>query len=638
MNKALVSVVVMVAVVVGSAVVYLAVPSLGSDQARVDAEVQEHVERARRLMADVGENEERLAVVLEGLHAAGVPDLSEADLTELVEGDRELLVDAEDRLRQIRMRRRAENQRLQQRIEGAGGEPAMPMPDSFGRNVPQMVAAIRDGLAAQQELLNANRALLDQAHRAAQEAVSVSSGEVTGQNHPLAQNMLGVVLYAQGTALHRQAQPQRRAASGPRSRLQTTAAELVEQAGEGTLAEHAGLDDRIAQAEQEHSRRSAALAEQQAEIAALAGRIADREARLTEQKSIADRARIQLDALVAEGMDLTDPDGLQKFADAYGAQSLIYRQALREAQILEFGTLDNATIDASGDYVTGQYLPETSGGSVEAQPGVFHLQGELADLQARAAKSEELLASIQNDIEAGRAAQQRLVERVATAARREQDLETQAGEALTELTEAIDEAMQTEDNAIAKLTAAERAFKAAARGVQSRQSDVGETVENFGSEARQRSALVTFAEDRRLPASANARAADAKLRLAMVYYDRYRDLHADRTLLGDLADTLGLEVDLEDLDAQLEVAQADGLAAAQEASDILFRESRTLDQHFAITAQIAAAYCLEAGFDAPGRLAAGIENYRLAVEGREDSPFVRTYVERLEQLERLQSP
>ena len=68
--------------------------------------------------------------------------------------------------------------------------------------------------------------------------------------------------------------------------------------------------------------------------------------------------------------------------------------------------------------------------------------------------------------------------------------------------------------------------------------------------------------------------------------------------------------------------------------DILFRESRTLDQHYAITAEIAAAYCLEAAFGVPGRLAAGIENYQLAVEGRQDSPLVRKYVERLEQLER----
>ncbi|MCH7814849.1 MAG: hypothetical protein IID40_12610, partial [Planctomycetes bacterium] len=478
MNKALVSVVVMAAVVVGSGVVYWAVPALSSDQDRVDAELQEHVERARRLMADVGENEERLAVVLEGLRAAGVPDLGETELTELVEADRDLLVDAEDRLKQINNRRRAENQRLQQRIADAGGEPAMPLPDGFGRNVPQMVAAIRAGLAARQELLDAHRALLDQAHEAIQQALAFSSGEVTGQNHPLAQNMLGVVLYAQGTAIHRQAQPQRRAAAGPRSRLQAIAAELVEQAGEGQLPKHAGVDERIAQAEQEHSRRSAALADQKAEMAALAGRIADLEAQLAEQKSMADRARIQLDALVAEGMDLADPDGLQKFADAYGAQSLIYRQALREAQILEFGTLNNATIDASGDYLTGRYVPETSDGSIEAQPGVFHLQGELADLQAQATKREELLSSIQSEVEAGRAAQQRLAERVATATRREQELKTQAGDALTELSEAIDTAVQTEDRALAKLSAAQRAFQAAARAVQSQQSDADQTIAN----------------------------------------------------------------------------------------------------------------------------------------------------------------
>ena len=124
----------------------------------------------------------------------------------------------------------------------------------------------------------------------------------------------------------------------------------------------------------------------------------------------------------------------------------------------------------------------------------------------------------------------------------------------------------------------------------------------------------------------------------MVYYDRYRDLTADSSILAGLPDALEIDADPEDLSERAEEAGTEGFAAAEAAIDILYGASRDLNQHFSVAAEIASAYYLQSLFGRPDLIAAAIENYQAAVEGREDNPAVRRYVERLDQIRKQTTP
>ena len=120
----------------------------------------------------------------------------------------------------------------------------------------------------------------------------------------------------------------------------------------------------------------------------------------------------------------------------------------------------------------------------------------------------------------------------------------------------------------------------------------------------------------------------------MVYYDRFRDLTEDDQLVDSLADLLEIDEDEEDFGELADEAREAGLAAAEEATEGLFRASRRLDQHYSLTAEIGSAYYLQALFGRRELVRTAIENFAAAVEGREDSPHVRQYLERLDQLRR----
>ncbi|MHC4236473.1 MAG: hypothetical protein ACYSUQ_15250, partial [Planctomycetota bacterium] len=100
------------------------------------------------------------------------------------------------------------------------------------------------------------------------------------------------------------------------------------------------------------------------------------------------------------------------------------------------------------------------------------------------------------------------------------------------------------------------------------------------------------------------------------------------------ADELAIEADPDDLGQQADQARQNGSEATEQAIDLLFNASRDLNQHYSVAAEIASAYYLQSLFGQPQFVSAAIENYQAAVEGREDDPAVRTYMERLGQLRR----
>lgn len=634
MNKAMLPGVVIAAGFIVAGGVYLAAPSLQSDRAIVDREVGEHVERARRLLDRVGANQERLAVVLKGLELAQVRDLDDERIDELVEEDRELLANAQDRLQDIYRRHSARRVDLADRMASAGGEPLEPPSARFGANVGQMAGAIRAGLAARDELLQQNEQLLEAALQAIQEAMAVQRGDWDGRTDPAVLRLQGMTHYVRGTAFHRQARWLRDRAHGPRRTLRAAAAELAKLAGEQQIVQRSEIDARIADAQADRQRYQAALDETQESIAGLEATISNMEPRLADQQALADEARQILDALADEGIDFADPQGFRKFSVQYTGQSQIYRQALRAAQVLEFGTLGNATIDSSGDFLTGAYLPADGASPIVPQRGLLHYRAELAELQTQASAMTETVAALDRKIEELQQAKARLVQQAADSADRAEALRVLAEQAYDALIASLDQAWEFEDRAIAGLNAAVRSFRSAAQHAQTRARDAGEAVAGLSPEAAEHSPEAAFAADD-WPSAGNAgRAADAQLRLAIIYYDRFRDLTEDDQLVESLADLLEIDEDEEDFGELADQAREAGLAAAEEATEGLFRASRRLDQHYSLTAEIGSAYYLQALFGRRELVRTAIENFAAAVEGREDSPYVRQYLERLDQLRR----
>jgi len=633
-NKALTPGVVITVVAVLCGAAYIATPALQSDQVQVDQEVQRHVEQARRLLDQVGANEERLGTVLEGLRAAGVQDPDDQALTTLVEENRDLLNDAQQRLRDIDRQRDSVNQQ----VMTAGGVPAAQMAPALPGNAAQMVDAIRDGLAARERLINENASLLEQAAKAVGEALAVQHGDASGRDNPAALNLQGVILYEQAAALHRQARPLRDAAQGPRTKLLLAAAELTQRtAGQNVVAD-SKVDARIEEATQQEKSHADALAALNEQIKTLADQVAGLETALAEQQKIADETRLVLDGLVDQGANLADADGVGKFAKEYSAKSLIYREALRRAQVLEFGTLNHATLAPGGDYLTGAYAPKDDAEPIAPERGLFHLRAELTDLRAQAEAAGTALADLRTDIDGLRAEKTRLAGEAAAAESRAAQLRTEAAEVFKARNELLVKAEGSEDAAIAKLTSAVGAFRSAGQRISALQREAGDALTGVSPEARERSAKALYSDDRWSPASADARRADAQFRLAMIHYERYRDLAADAKTLSNLAGALNLEVDTAALAERAETARTQGLEAADEAANTLFSASGGLNQHFAVTAEIAAVYYLQSLLGDETKLAAAIANYEAAVEGREDSPLVQQFAERLEQLRRSPTP
>ena len=614
---------------------FLLAPSLQTDQAQATDEVRRDVERARRLLARVGENEDRLAMVIEELRLAGIEDIDEDQVAGLVEDDRDILTGAEERLQEIMRDLGSRRRDLQEKMQAAGGEVSPTGARGFGAGASQMEMALRAGLDARDRILNENEDLLDQALAAVREALAVQHGDLSGRDDPVALQTEGMILYAQGTASHRRARRLRDRACEPRADLVAWTAQLGQATQEQEVVQASDIDARIAEARARKAETQTVLDGFQATIDSLTGQITKLESQLAEQRSIADEARKALDRMAADGMDFADQQGLQKFSAMYGAQSKEYRQALRNAQIIEFGTLDNATIDDSHDFLKGEYVPANGSESVSPQRGLCHLRADLAEAQGQATAASDTLAALGEDITAMVQAREALAGRAAAAAGRADELREAAGDLYTRMSSLVAEAAEHEDSAIDKLSKAARSFNSAATAATKAGGEARDAISSLGPDAAQRTASYMRSEDRWTPASSKARYANASLRLAMVQYERYRDLTTDSRLTADLAGK-GIQVE-EDAAALAEAAQEardQGLEAAQQAADTLLRVGRDLNQHYSITAEIASAYYLQSLFGEPGLVEYAIRNYQAVVEGREDDPNVRQYVERLEQLRR----
>ena len=238
MKNALVSVVMMA--VVGALVVVAAMltPMLQDDQAQVNNQIREPVERAQRLLALVNPAQERLATVLDAMRQEGVADPSASDLGSLIEQDpqlQEAMQAADEWLSPMLNDWSQEQRRLDEEFKAAGGTPTEVPTGRLGRNTAEMTRSLKEGLAARKPLLGEIDQLLKQADAAVREAKSVQYGTASGATHPDVLHMEGEVNYARATLATLQAAYLRHQARQERAKVSAAAAELARRAREDDI-------------------------------------------------------------------------------------------------------------------------------------------------------------------------------------------------------------------------------------------------------------------------------------------------------------------------------------------------------------------------------------------------------------------
>ena len=99
------------------------------------------------------------------------------------------------------------------------------------------------------------------------------------------------------------------------------------------------------------------------------------------------------------------------------------------------------------------------------------------------------------------------------------------------MTSRLEEAAETEDQALSALEVAAKAFKNAQNARRTAQSEASREANELSPNARNRSAQYFLSQDQSSAASEAARAADAQLHCAMIYYDRWSDAQSIAELI-----------------------------------------------------------------------------------------------------------
>lgn len=638
MNKFMLAAVVLVVVCVAAGAAYFAVPMLQSPADRLQAEVGPDIERARRLMTRVRQNEEQLEVVLESMRLAGVERLEDARIEELVEVDRELLVNAEQQLQDIGREIRQRRQALQTENRAAEKLPLPLPPAGFGTSVPQMTQALREGLQMRDTLLAENEKLLDQALQTVEKALSAQANGESSANNPMALTLKGTIQYARGVENQRRATIARYRAEEPRSRLAKLAAQFGRQRASIEVVDESGIEKNLEQARTQLRQKEGEFSDLQSQIQDLRQTVSGLESRLNSLLQTASQARQELDRLSNQDFESGSTGDFQTFARRYREQSEIYRQAVSEARVVEFGTLENARIDATGDFIDGEYVPANGSGEIEERRGLQYYRNRVADLQAQATSVQETVERLHQDIQAMEQTRNTLAERGQKAASEVQELRTSVSDAFFEMDDLIAKAEELEEEALTELDDSVTTFERAASALASAQREAAEAAAAYGPQASERSAKGLLSEDRWLPASARARAANAQLRQALIHYQQYRSLEQTADVLADLGDALPDDAPApQALRDDAAEARSAGIELAEASIDGLLDVTQNMKEHFSLTAEIAAAQYFRSLFDGDqSYVRAAIRNYETVVEGREDSPYVDEYVERLKQLRRRQ--
>lgn len=608
-----------IAIVAGLVAAAVIVPQKNqSPRLQAEGEIQVHLEKARRLLAQYDthisiESGYRAAF---GEEAFGLDSDRLDDL--LDDPDLDLTGLASDALRSyadqpvIKSMARADDEFLKLKYgEANWRQHKSPPPPSRVSGA----GMIDRGNAEYEKGLAGNARLLDRALSEVNAALAVTFGDYSARQHGAANRLAGVIHSEQGLAVSRRLRLLCGELAQRRFAMKRRQSEILEILQDRDLVAGSEIDARIADARSEQVKMSDTVTEQQATVARLQDQVEDLEQGVDAAMGRSAAAREAMETLEDMGVDLSVPGGFAEFKRTYEQQAENYRQALTEAHVLQHGTLKNAMIDATGDYLRGRYIPAQQGRDIELQHGLEHYQHDLERAQAELEKMEEAAAYLEESVENLRGLKRNLEERAQlardAAATRTTQLEADF-EGFAELEERIAEA---EDEAISLFEEAIQSFTTAVRGV-SADENLARAGQPSDPQRRPYHYSYLAGDQGWLKGQLAAQQADAELLIGGVLIGRYQDAKADVADLGknDLAQ--------DQVDAWRETIDKTKTAAVERvesAIDGLTNKAKDQigDGNWTVAAEIGAAYYLLSLLDVPLAAETAVEWYKLAVEDRE---------------------
>ncbi|MBI4581360.1 MAG: hypothetical protein HY718_16785 [Planctomycetes bacterium] len=389
-------------------------------------------------------------------------------------------------------------------------------------------------------------------------------------------------------------------------------------------------------------------------------------ARLEEAKSRARDAELKMIAAQQKGLDTADPKAVQPFVDEYRRLSQANREALREAETLERGSIRNArpANDDPDHIATSPLVPAEPGKPMQPERGLTALKTDLATAQAAVQANKTLLREIDRQIA-------ELTARREIGEDRLEQLDGQRRQLMAEVSRlsgaavvAVIRADQLEKEAIDLasgngLQAAQRAQTAASEYQRAMQAFVRS--ENPVDTPDRK--LSDMASDQFTSANAVLTQADLHYLIARTYVQQAADLRPHQQLLTDTA-SLGMAVQAdpqtlpEGLSADaapacatspdaaaktIEENETKAAEAAKQALDLYTQAAGQLKDLWVVHANIAAIHTMLAQLpplpgDTEDHLALARQTYTRAIQGREKRPDYPTYHRIAEGLKKETAP
>jgi flagellar biosynthesis chaperone FliJ len=431
-----------------------------------------------------------------------------------------------------------------------------------------------------------------------------------------------------------EAQLRRQDADRFRHTLLTLATSARESESMSTLVAGSRIDERIAVLQGDAAQLESELAEERRALAVLDERLEDLEARWEAARSRRAEALAALDALKAEGVDFSDPEGSERFRVRLEELDAAFRAADREVRSLEHGDYLNAQIDRSGDFLTGRYVEVGSTEDPAFEHGVTHFRGQRAVAAKQVEGKEQVLREVQADTAHLEGMKSDYTKAQAQAVNRINECAVAAAESYEELSRVESEAFAIEDEALALLERSGKASQQAAGYARQWISDARDRTEGLSSEVKERSAFGSRLQDTWMGGYIAAQEADVRLAKAWIYYERYTSATQNGRILSIVTDALPLqEADPESEHAKSSEAHDAGVEEITRAVTLLERAHNDTNRHWTVAAQAAGTTYLMALFGHEDYVADAIEGYRNAVKGREDEKSAEAFVARLNRLE-----
>jgi len=588
-------------------------PRLQDAQLSVDVEASRGVEKARRLLSRFNANLERIAQVLEVLREQKI-DIDLAEVEGRLESD-EFLAVYQDEL-DVATREFATVSG-----ERPHGEPS---------------SQIREGIRTRRKLIEENDRLLADALNAVNAALSVSRGSADASSHRGANRLKGWILFFQGESAARRAARARAGAVPVRGRIAALAARVEGLRPQTSFVADIAIDERIAELTAELEKQTAAVDAVRGELSAVDERIAELERELASAKASAASARAAMEQLKADGIDFADSEGFQNFAASYEASAAQYRSALSRIHAIERGTMPEAKIDDSGDYINGRYLQNGSPENLTTVSGLAHYRAERERLAAAVKTADDSVSESRGDLDRLRESRDVHRRRESEASQAVADAQAQAQTAYDQLRRINAEAFAAEEEAIRRYAEAANTFGAAERAAGEWVRDAAEKTRALSPEAEALSAFTPQADDGWIGGHITTERAAAEAGQAWTYYQRFAARSRDADLLSASAQVLALGgADAEAERTAADEAREQGIEAVGKALDRLERAHDALGRNWAVTAQYAGTAYLLVLFGEQGRLNDVIANYRNAISGREEETCVLPFRDRLAKLENM---